>query len=103
LEATIDKVAKCSASLARRKKRTKRARIQALQQRIQLAEIQLQRDPANEEVRSILLEFQGNLVETFQNQVAHNHHLLAASWFRYGNTCSKQFFDLQEKELCLKS
>jgi hypothetical protein len=32
-------------------------------------------------------------VETFQDQVAHNHHLSSASWFRYEDTCSKQFFD----------
>jgi hypothetical protein len=44
-------------------------------------------------VRCVLSASQGNLAETLQDQVARNHHLLATSWFRYGDTYSKQFFD----------
>jgi hypothetical protein len=84
-----DKVVRCYASLSKKKKRAKGARIKTLHQRIQLVEIQLQRDPTDEEVRHILSASQGNLAETLQDQVARNHHLSVTSWFRYGDTCSK--------------
>jgi len=56
-------------------------------------EIQLQRDLTNEEVRDIPSDSQGKLAEVFQDFVARNRHLLLASWHRYGDTCSKTFFD----------
>jgi len=79
--------------LCKAKKRAKGAYIRALQQRIQLAEIQLQRNLEDEAVRNILSVSQGNLADTLQDQVTGNHQLFVASWFRYGDTCSKQFFD----------
>ncbi len=36
---------------------------------------------------------QGHLADTLQEKVARNHQLSSASWFRYGDTCSKRFFD----------
>jgi hypothetical protein len=33
------------------------------------------------------------LAEVFQASVVHNNHLSMAKWFRYGDTCSKTFFD----------
>jgi hypothetical protein len=45
------------------------------------------------EVRSILSNAQGKLAEVFQNLVERNHHLSSSSWLRYGDTCSKAFFD----------
>ncbi len=36
---------------------------------------------------------QGHLTDSLQEQVARNHQLSAATWFRYGDTCSKRFFD----------
>jgi hypothetical protein len=39
--------------------------VRACTKKIQLAEIQLQRDPANEEVRSILSNSQSKLAEIF--------------------------------------
>jgi hypothetical protein len=56
-------------------------------------EIQLQSDLENESVRSILSEAQGHMVDSLQYQVARNQQLTVASWFKYGDTCSKQFFD----------
>ncbi len=44
-------------------------------------------------VRDILSESQGRLVEVFQNSVERNHHLTSSKWLRYGDTCSKSFFD----------
>jgi len=61
--------------------------------RVQLAEAQLQNNPTNEEVRGILSDSQAKLAEIFQNQVARNQHLSSSNWFRYGDTCSKTFFD----------
>jgi hypothetical protein len=71
--------------------------------KIQLAKEQLQRDPTNEQVRDILFESQGKMVEVFQAWVERNSHLSAAKWFKYGETCSKTFFDFQriEKEKTL--
>jgi hypothetical protein len=64
-----------------------------LQQKITLAEVQLQRDPEDEPIREILSMAQGHLADTLQEKVARNHQLSSASWFRYGDTCSKRFFD----------
>jgi hypothetical protein len=36
---------------------------------------------------------QGHLTDSLQEQVARNHQFSAATWFRYGDTCSKRFFD----------
>jgi hypothetical protein len=58
-----------------------------------LAEIQLQRDSSNKEVRSILFDLQGKLAEVFQNSVKRNRRLSSSNWLRYGDTCSKAFFD----------
>jgi hypothetical protein len=33
------------------------------------------------------------MADSFQEQVARNHQLSASTWFRYGDTCSKKFFD----------
>ncbi len=44
-------------------------------------------------VRDILSEAQENLVEAFQSSVERNQHLSSSSWLRYGDTCSKVFFD----------
>ncbi len=44
-------------------------------------------------MRGILLDAQGQLAEEFQASVARNHHLNSANWLRYGDTCSKTFFD----------
>jgi hypothetical protein len=66
-----------------------------------LAEIQLQRDPSDVEVKGILSDSQRKLVEVFQNSVERNRHLSASKWLKYGDTCSKAFFDFsphKEKE-----
>ncbi len=47
----------------------------------------------NEEVRSILSDSQGKLAKVFQNSVKRNRHLSSSNWLRYGDTCSKAFFD----------
>ncbi len=36
---------------------------------------------------------QGHQADSLQDKVARNHQLNSASWFRYGDTCSKRFFD----------
>jgi hypothetical protein len=33
------------------------------------------------------------MADSLQEQVARNHQLSASTWFRYGDTCSKKFFD----------
>jgi len=66
---------------------------QSKHKKIQLAEVHLQRDPANVEVRGILSDAQGTLVDIFQNLVERNQHLSASRWLKYGDTCSKAFFD----------
>jgi hypothetical protein len=38
------------------------------------------------------------LAEVFQALVEHNSHLLMAKWFRYGDTCSKTFFNFHQIE-----
>ncbi len=39
------------------------------------------------------MEEQGHMADSLQEQVARNHELTIATWFRYGDTYSKQFFD----------
>jgi hypothetical protein len=76
-----------------REKKKKGAKVINFQQKIRLAKIQLQRDPENEPAREILSTAQGHLADSLQEKVAKNHQLSATSWFRYGDTCSKHFFD----------
>jgi len=44
-------------------------------------------------VWGILSDAQGKLTDVFQNSVEQNQHLSASRWLRYGDTCSKAFFD----------
>ncbi len=44
-------------------------------------------------MKSILSDSQGKLAEVFQNSVERNRHLSSSNWLRYGDTCSKAFFD----------
>jgi len=44
-------------------------------------------------VRDILSTAQGHMADSLQEQVARNHQLSASTWFRYGDMCSKKFFD----------
>jgi len=67
--------------------------VRACSKKIQLAEIQLQRDPTNEVVKGILSDSQCKLAEVFQELVKCNRHLSSSNWLRYGDTCSKSFFD----------
>jgi hypothetical protein len=53
----------------------------------------LQSNPEDEPIRDILSKAQGHLTDSVQEQVVRNHQLSAATWFRYGDTCSKRFFD----------
>jgi len=93
LEAASGRVLQCNIKIAREKKKAKGARVRNLQQKIRLAEVQLQRDPEDEPAREILSVAQGHLVDSLQEKVTKNHQLSSASWFRYGDTCSKHFFD----------
>jgi hypothetical protein len=93
LEGAIGRVADCNARMAKDKRSARGTRIRSCTKKIQLAEIQLQSDPANVEVRGLLSKAQGQLAEEFQDSVARNRHLSSASWLRYGDTCSKTFFD----------
>jgi hypothetical protein len=79
--------------MAKEKRCARGTRVRSCTKKIHLAEIQLQRDPSNEEVSGLLSEAQGQLAEEFQDSVARNRHLSSASWLRYGDTCSKTFFD----------
>jgi hypothetical protein len=48
---------------------------------------------------------QGHLTDSLQEQVVRNHQLNVATWFRYGDTCSKRFFDfhrIRRKRTLLK-
>jgi hypothetical protein len=47
-------------------------------------------------VRDILSDSQAKLAEINQNQVSRNQHLSSVNWFRYGDTCSKNFFDFHK-------
>jgi hypothetical protein len=75
------------------KKEGEGAKVRSLQQKIGLAEVQLQRDPEDEPAREILLVAQGHLADLLQEKITRSHQLSLASWFRYGDTCSKLFFD----------
>jgi hypothetical protein len=89
----MERVTSYNKRLAKEKRRTQGARVRSCTKKIQLAEIKLQRDPTNSEVRGILSDAQNQLVEKFQASMARNRHLSSANWLRYGDTCSKSFFD----------
>jgi len=84
---------RCNACLSKEKKRAQGACIRACSKKIQLVEIQLQADPTNAKVRDILSDAQEKLADVFQSSVERNQHLSSSSWLRYGDTCSKAFFD----------
>ncbi len=69
----------CNIKIAREKKKAKGARVRNLQQKIRLAEVQLQRDPEDETAREILSVAQGHLANSLQEKVARNHQLSSAS------------------------
>ncbi len=73
LEAATHRVLKCNTRLAKEKKCTKGARTKAFQQKICLAEIQLQRHPRDEAVKNIFSVAQGHLADSLQEHVARNH------------------------------
>jgi len=75
------------------KKKARGAKVRNLQQKISLAEVQLQRDLEDEPAREILSVAQGHLADSLQVKVVRNHQLSSATWFRYGDTCSKRLFD----------
>lgn len=54
LEAATDKVMRCNSRLSKERKHAQGTCVRACSKKIQLPEIQLQRDPSNEEVRGIL-------------------------------------------------
>ncbi len=93
LESATGRVMSCNTRLSKAKRRAQGACIRASTKKIQLAEVQLQRDPTNVEVRGILSDAQGKLTDVFQNSVERNQHLSASIWLKYGDTCSKAFFD----------
>jgi hypothetical protein len=93
LEAATKKVLACNTRLAKERRHLRGVQVRVHAKKIQLAEEQLQRDPTNEQVREILSESQAKLAEIFQTSIERNTHLTAAKWFRYGDTCSKTFFD----------
>jgi len=65
----------------------------------------LQEDPEDESIRSILSTAQGHMADSLQEQVARNHQLSASTWFKYGDMCSKRFFDFHRigsKRMLLK-
>jgi exonuclease III len=80
LGAAMDRVLRCSTCLTKEKRKAKGNRFRALQQKIRLAEIQLQSTPENELVSSILSEAQGHMADALQDQVARNQQLFASSW-----------------------
>jgi hypothetical protein len=96
IEAAIKRVMICNNRLAKEKIRLKGAMIKSHIEKIKLAEVQLQGDPTNEGVRDILSDSQAKLAEVYQNQVSCNQHLSSTNWFKYGNTCSKNFFDFHK-------
>jgi exonuclease III len=54
LKAASERVLQCNIKIAREKKKSKGAMVKNLQQKITLAEVQLQRDPEDEPIREIL-------------------------------------------------
>ncbi len=96
LEAATDRVMRCNGRLLKEKKRAQGACIKTCSKKIQLVEVQLQADPTNAEVRDILSDAQEKLEDVFQSSVERTslfQHLSSSSWLRYGDTCSKAFFD----------
>jgi hypothetical protein len=73
LEAASERVFQCNIRIARGKKKAKGARVRNLQQKIKLAEIQLQKDPEDEPTREILSVAQGHVADLLQEKVARNH------------------------------
>jgi len=67
--------------------------VRANAKNIQLAKVQLQGDLTNIEVRDILSDAQGQFADVFQNSVERIQHSSASMWLRYGDICSKAFFD----------
>ncbi len=93
LESAASRVLSCNKHLSKEKRKARGACIRVCSKKIQLAEIWLQKNPADSVVRDILSESQERLAEVFQNSVERNHHLTSSKWLRYGDTCSKSFFD----------
>ncbi len=93
LEEAMKRVANCNTQMAKEKRHMQGASVRSYTKKIQLAEIQLQRDPTNSKVTGILSDAQGQLAEEFQASVVQNRHLSSANWLRYGDTYSKTFFD----------
>ncbi len=56
----------------------------------------MQSNLEDEPIQDILSVAQGHLTNSLQEQVVRNHQLSAATWFRYGDTCSKRFFDFHQ-------
>jgi hypothetical protein len=79
LEAATGRVTMCNARFSKEKKRAQGMSVRACTKKIQLAEIQLQRDLVNEEVRSILSNSQGKFTEIFQTSVERNRHLSSSN------------------------
>jgi mannosylglycoprotein endo-beta-mannosidase len=93
LEAATNRATQCNHRLSKEKKRTQGTQIRSYTKKIQLAKIQLQRNPTNEEIREILSDSQSKLTEVFQDSVERNGHLSASNWLMYRDTCSKTFFN----------
>ncbi len=93
LEAATGRVMACNACLSKARRRAQGACVRANTKKIQLAEVQLPGDPTNIEVRDILSNAQGQLADVFQNSVERIQHSFASRWLRYGDICSKAFFD----------
>jgi hypothetical protein len=79
LEAAMKRVINCNTRLAKEKRHAQGTCVRTCAKKIQLAELQLQRDPTNPEVRGILSDAQGQLAEEFQVSVARNRHLTSAN------------------------
>jgi hypothetical protein len=65
LEAATGRVMRCNTRLSKEKKHAQWRNVRANTHKVHLVEIQLQLDPANEEVKSILSNSQAKLVEIF--------------------------------------
>jgi hypothetical protein len=96
MEAAIGRVMSCNNHLAKAKKHLRGATIRTNAKKIQLAEAQLQGDLTNKEVRDILADSQAKLAEIYHNQMSRNQHLSSANWFKYDDTCSKNFLDFHK-------
>jgi hypothetical protein len=79
LEAATERITLCNRRLSKKRKRAQGAQIRACTKKNQLAEIQLQTNPTNEEIRGILSDSQSKLTEVFQNSVERNKHLSASN------------------------